>query len=277
MNNIKIKNIIQTTIFILFISFIIWSRLLHKIEIKLITEYIFNIYIVSWSLVIFTYLIVIAFMQIIKYNISFKNTTGYFSILYLKFVEYFLQSYEPLLYYISIKIDLKRLIEYPVWNIVVYANYPQIYVLIFTKVPSIIMATIFFIEVLYLHKIDYFYKCLPLLLIPLIFNSCFFIIDEIALAQIEYVTPHMTCEYKDNSRIFGLAPESPNIKNALNLETMKKRLEWLTNQYLIFEDIKRFCDQIKDLKALYGPWFLLYTSTLYFISWLYIFISILHV
>ena len=42
MNNIKIKDIIKTTNFILFISFIIWSILLRKIEVKIINEYIFK-------------------------------------------------------------------------------------------------------------------------------------------------------------------------------------------------------------------------------------------
>ena len=92
----------------------------------------------------------------------------------------------------------------------------------------------FFVEVTYFHKIEIYYKCLPLLLIPLILNACLFIIDEVSLAQIDYVTPHMTYESKGNRLVFQLAPVSPNIPNALSLEIMQKSLTWLTNQYQIF-------------------------------------------
>ena len=158
----------------------------------------------------------------------------------------------------------------------VYVNYPRIVALVFTKIPGAFLAMIFAIETLYLHKIEYFYKCLPLLLIPLIFNACVQMIDEISLAQIEYVTPHMTCETKDNYIIFKVAPISPNIPNALSLDVMQKSITWLTNQYQIFSTIKYFCDDIKKTKELYGPWILLCTSILYFISWSYIFITIIY-
>lgn len=75
----------------------------------------------------------------------------------------------------------------------------------------------------------------------------------------EYAAAHLTCEYEGDYIKLQLAPESPSIPNALNYETMRKSLGWLINQYLIFEDIKNFCDQIKDSKYLYGSWFLLYT------------------
>ena len=272
---IKLKEIIKTIIFVFFIVFILWQRLFREYSIKIINEYIFNIYIVCGLLIWFVYLIFIALFRILKYDLSLKHTRSYFSLLYNKINEYFFKAYEPLLYWISINVDLKKLIEIPISYVVAYANYPRIIALLFIKLPSIIMATIFFVEVTYFHKIELFYKCLPLLLIPLIFNACLFIIDEVSLAQIEYVTPHMTCESKGNSLVFQLAPVSPNIPNALSLEIMQKSLTWLTNQYQIFCAIKYFCDDINKAKELYGPWCLLYTSLLYFISWLFICYSFL--
>lgn len=270
MINLKSKDIIKTIIFILFIVFVLWQRLFREFSTKIIPEYLFNIYLVSGLLVLFVYLIFIALFKIFKYELSLKPSGNYFRLLYDKFNEYFLKAYEPLLFWISIHVDLKKVIEIPVSYVVAYANHPQFFALLFTKLPAIILATMFFVEVTYFHKIELFYKCLPLLLIPLIFNACLFIIDEVSLAQIEYVTPHMTCESKGDRLVFQLAPESPNIPNALRLEIMRKSLTWLTNQYQIFCAIKYFCDDINKAKELYSPWCLLYTSLLYFISWLFI-------
>lgn len=267
---IKLKDIIKTIIFALFIVFVLWQRLFREYSIKIINEYIFNKYLIYGSLVLFVYLILIALFRIFKYELSLKHSGNYFSLLYNKFNEYFLKAYEPMLYWISIHVDLKKVIEIPISYVVVYANYPKLLALWFTKLPAIIMATMFFVEVTYFHKIEYFYKCLPLLLIPLIFNACVFIIDEVSLAQIEYITPHMTCESKGNRLVFQLAPVSPNIPNALSLEIMQKSLTWLTNQYQIFCAIKYFCDDINKAKELYSSWCLLLTSLLYFISWLFI-------
>lgn len=271
MIKVKIKDIIKTIIFILFITFIIWNRLFREFSTKIINEYIFNIY----GVILFLYLICMALARIVKYNISFQNSTGYFSLLYNTFITYFLKVYEPLLYYISINIDLKKLLEIPISYIVAYVNYPQILAFFFTKVPSIFLATLFFLEVLSYNKLEYFFKSLPALIIPLLFNACLFIIDEISLAQIEYVTPHLTCESKGNILVFQLAPESPNIPNALSLAIMQKSLTWLVNQYQIFSAIKYFCDDINKAKEFFGPWVLLYTSLLYFISWFYILTVIL--
>lgn len=88
--------------------------------------------------------------------------------MYNKIREYFVYACDPLFYYISIKIDLRKLLEYPVSWFRVYIRYPKMLVTIFVIMPKIFLASLFIIEVLYFHKIDYFYKFLPILLLLLL-------------------------------------------------------------------------------------------------------------
>lgn len=83
MIKIKTEDIIKT------ITFILWNRLFREFTTLVVNEYMFNIYCVSSSLILFLYLICMALVCIFKYNISFKNATGYFSLLYNIFIVYF--------------------------------------------------------------------------------------------------------------------------------------------------------------------------------------------
>ena len=114
----------------------------------------------------------------------------------------------------------------------------------------------------------YFYKYLPLLLLPLIFNACLYIITIVSADWVAFVSAHLTCEYDKDIMILRLAPESPNIPNALSLKIMQSSLKWLTTQYDIFSTIGGFCEKIKKFKDIISPWLIIFTSTLYFISWL---------
>ena len=55
----------------------------------------------------------------------------------------------------------------------VYVHYPKTLVTIFIIIPRIFMATLFAIEVMYFHKIDYFYTCFPILLLPFLFRGIY--------------------------------------------------------------------------------------------------------
>lgn len=259
--------IIKIILFISFCIFIIWNRLFREFVSKDLNFFKFPLQLTIFLLILFFTNIILSIIVIKKYS---TGNNKYIAKISNIFKIYFSSAPETILALISKKIDLIKWITNPVSYFVAYFNYPKILVICFIFLPTLIISSVFFVEVCFFHQIFYFYKLFPILLLPLTISGINYSIDLIAQAQLDYVTAHLIGESQNGILELRLAPESPDIPNAFTLEEMKEKFLWLCYQYDIFSQIKDFCVKCTEIKNKYSPWISLYSSILFFFSWAYI-------
>jgi len=265
-----IKDIIKTIIFFIFMSLLIWARIIRDILPKDLLNLTYEpiTALITFGMILIFFLIS---LSVIIQKLNIKYNKKHFTIIAKLIVllkDYFINAPDGLLSLLSKKYDFNLIFTNRFSYVVVHFYYPRIIVLLFIFFPPFFLATLFIYEILINHYIEFFYKYLIVLFIPLCTKALIYIMDQLSLGQIEYVSAHMTCKYEENTMILGLAPVSPDIPNAIPLEEMPKAHEWLVTQFEIHTTIKNFCDQINEFKNKYIAWLILYYSLLYMIGWL---------
>lgn len=251
-------------------SLLIWARIIRDILPKDLLNLTYEpiTALITFVMILIFFLIS---LSVIIQKLNIKYNKKHFTIIAKLIVllkDYFINAPDGLLSLLSKKYDFNLIFTNRFSYVVVHFYYPRIIVLLFIFFPPFFLATLFIYEILINHYIEFFYKYLIVLFIPLCTKALIYIMDQLSLGQIEYVSAHMTCKYQENTMILGLAPVSPDIPNAIPLEEMPKAHEWLVTQFEIHTTIKNFCDQINEFKNKYIAWLILYYSLLYMIGWL---------
>lgn len=262
------SELFKILIFILFFLFLIWSRLIRSRSAKYLGElnsdYIYSL-LIFFLVVSFFCIIISTIITITKIN--FKLPHYVLAKVIQQIIAYHNSIPKTVLSKISEKYNLIQGLTKPASYLVVYFPYPHFLISTLVFMPTMLVATIFFFDIIFYLKIDLFYKALPLLFVPLLTNAVIYILDEVSKAQLDYVTAHLICTEHPNQLELHLAPESPNIPNALSIKEMKQHFNWLCQQFDIFTNIKGFCDKLIIVKQKYGPWIILYYAFLYYYSW----------
>lgn len=193
---------IKIILFIAFCIFIIWNRLFREFLNKDLNIFQFPLKINLLFLVLFFINIILSIMIIKKY---FKGNNAYVQKITNILNTYFYSAPEAILGLISKKIDLVKLIIIPVSYFVAYCNYPKIIIGCFIFFPTLLVPSIFFVEVCFFHQILYFYKFLAILVIPISILGMLNSIDLIAQAQLDYVAAHLMGETKNGKLELRLA------------------------------------------------------------------------
>jgi hypothetical protein len=266
-----IKKLIQVIIFLCFLAFLIWNRLIRNKKPRYLLEINYDLtdfLLISGLVILFFSLLLIVIKNIFQIQL-FKKKNKYFMKLKELWLFYVISSSDVVLSIISKKYDLIQLLKMPASYMVVYFYYPKAIVFLFLYLPTVCVTSTFFLEIIFFYQISIFYKLIPLLFIPLSVNAWLYIIDKIATAQIDYVSAHLVWIEQQNKIELQLAPESPNIPNAFTLAEMKLHFNWLCNEYEIFSNIKSYCDSIKSIKTTYSIWISLYCLLVLCCSWSY--------
>jgi len=265
-------NILKSIIFVGFIMFLIWNRLIREHptkEISASSSDLLNIILIIFLIIFLLLFILLSLNSNFNLNLVKKDSQLMRKINEALYT-YFLSAPDLFLSKISDKYNLEPFVRNYISFIVVYVNYPKLLISISVFLPSIIVSTIFVYEILYWHQLHYFYNVLPLLFIPLLFRAFIYTIDQISLCNIDYITAHLIYIKKDqNTYELRLAPISPNIPKALSLEEMNVLFPWLCNSYKIHSVIKNFTDHLSYFKDLYKVYIDMYTSSCYLIGWCY--------
>lgn len=270
-----IKNIIKVFIALFLIIFILWNRLFRMrlpkdvfaLDVDVI-HFILTIFLIF----IFLLLLINAIFELLGLTNEIKVAKkGYLNKIFTVLEEYVFNSPKYLLNLISLKIDLKIFIEKPLSYLVAYFYYPKIINFTLYIVPTMLLSTIFFVDLVCFFRITYFYKILVLLLIPIIFKIILFIVDDFCNSYIFYLNHHIYFEKDDNTKLVIVKPVvvTPMIPNALNTFEIQKHFNWLCAQWEIYTTIKNFCNKVYEAHNNIKYYVQVYNYTLYFLGWNY--------
>jgi len=193
---------------IFFISFILWNRLIRvrlPRELFITNEYDLIFFIVLLFATLFGLLFLYYFLNLIKYlpkepgkiikrvlivEEKIKNYNFYkFIITFsLSFINGPLNLYNLIYNLYYKKID--KILEFTGDSLVNFflkksLRLTVLYITIFVF-PRILICVLFFIEVIFYKKLDFFYKILPLILIPTLGKAYFFILQQFCDESMEY-------------------------------------------------------------------------------------------
>lgn len=224
------KEYLKLVIFFIFLSFLVWARIIRELLPRDLSKSNYNLLLALITIIIIVIFFTITFItvtRLLEITLSTHHHLKIFPRILALWREYFVNAPDSLLAILSKKYDFNAIFTNPFSYVVQYFYYPKFIVVSLIFFPTVLMAFVFFYEVLFNHYINYFYKLLPILFIPLCTKAIIYVMDQISTAQLDYVTPHMTCETLNNNLVLGLAPVSPNIPQAFSLEEMPNAFEWL--------------------------------------------------
>lgn len=269
---------------ILIIIFILWNRLL-RIRLPIAIEDLKFTYITLGLLVfsiIFCIISIIFSLNTLRVNSNnfsvLENLLKYKPFNYLaNCINAIKNSPKKLYNYLADSyINFKPIIELPASYLAVYVCYPKTIIFFFVFLPRILVATVFFLDVVYFHFFFLFYKSLIFLLIPLVIQCYIYMILFYSENNLEFTLLYLNIEYHQNGLSFTLKPEPPKIKYALTKEKMKEKHHYLVNLWRICTVLRRYTELLYAVDNAYRPYVILYTSSCFLIGWLYILIHYLN-
>lgn len=284
-------NIIAFIIGIFFICLTLWSRLLYvrvPKDLIIFTKEKHLVYIVIISIVLFLFLLLNVLKKLLKFeskNNSFfipyiKKLTATNVVVTLKYIynTYILQAplhvVELILQYMNIGYYIERPTLY-ILKKMIHKN--KIYLVLIMKfIPKIIISTLFITDILYFCKLNYFYKALVLLLLPLFFTFYTMITEKIALINLEFFGSHLQKKTSNETGFdeYFFANQMPNIDNAIDIVKHQHDyalLNWVVSNYDIYGNIYNFIQNIKVAETKANPYVNLYIFSCYLSGWLYIY------
>lgn len=259
------------------ISFIFWNRFIKKRVIYNLEE----IYVSNFKLYCIVFTSIIILFTIVK-NILFllDNTTNAFPIKnniikeiykYIKIV-----STAPQIFYDKIYMfkyfPIKTLIEKPISYLTAYlyypsSSYPKLISVFFLQVPKIIVAILFFIDIVFFHQINYFIKAIWLLSLTLIVRMFLFMANHHSKKNIDYFDLHIEFfKYENNNTCYAKFREPlPNIPDALDTQHVK--LSTILGWYTIYGNIYNFTKKIYEYNSFITPYGTIISSIFFLIGW----------
>jgi hypothetical protein len=276
----KVNNFIIIIIGFLITSFIIWNRLFRIRISKVFGQNTYDILSILATVIICITCIGIIIYSLRKIlNILPKSNTWFIVILEHKYTTYILNiirtyfTNAPLTLYEMLykRVALKSFVEttgsYMVVNFGSHINY---WYLLFYLIPRIIVVIVFLIDIIYFKQLHFFYKCLTLLIIPLISNIYLFILDNLASKNAIFIQSHLefadNLENPDNYNV-SLKNVQPTFEGAWNLKDIN--LENVTLLWEIYCNIRNFTQYITEYRNKNKPYENLVIYSTYLIGWSY--------
>jgi hypothetical protein len=183
--------------------------------------------------------------------------------------EYIKDSLFAIYIYFIEKVDdsynkVKRIITY---FLKYFGHKEFILCLAFEILPYIIVNIFFCIDVFIFFRLNYFYKSLIILIIPVIFRIWLYIINDFThnmkiIEQDFFITSSFNEDGSENIK-FDIKPEVPSEKKPIIVT-------YNIQEYLSLIPLKRFIDSYEILKDYYKPRIMLFVCLSYAIGWSYI-------
>lgn len=131
--------------------------------------------------------------------------------------------------------------------------------------PLLLLPTVFFIEIIFYHYVFIFIKLLMLLIIPLILRLVIYIAKMYCTTYLNYIRSFLEFfTYENEPQIYmKLKPEFENSNSKISLQACEA-------YYEIYINIKQFCEALEQKRNKIKPYIMLYYSSFFILSWLYI-------
>lgn len=277
----RINNILIALSGISIICLIIWNRLI-RVRVAIMLEDINYTYIRF----IITICIIISFLFLLIYTIrKVFNIKPKHNSFVIRSLEYL--SNTLLISYITTIV--KEIIDSPKYIYVLLrdslsdtyfltlsASYLGVWLYKFKKLemfsfslyllPKLIVSLVFLIDVIYYHQLNYFYKSILLLLLPIIYKVYFFTVNNITENNLSFLHLHLDYIKHTNGLIqITFKEKAPEIEGAWDFSIVS--LEYAKNCVDICVKLKSFFDNLIEIEELYKPYVTIFTSICYIIGW----------
>jgi hypothetical protein len=272
----KISTKILITVFL--IMFILWNRLIRMRLPRNLDDFtLFGLIIVFLLVLLFFFLTIKLVFELIEKQNKNNMIDRFFEYSFIKnilmFVKNIANAPKDAYNYFADNYDyFTRYIELSASFITVYFPYSRVLVMFFIFLPQILVATVFFYDVMFVYYLETFYNSLKFLLIPIGFKCYIHMVSFHATTFINYIEAHMDIIPGEKGLYFKLKTSSPQIENALSLSEMKIKFSWFVSTWRINNTLKNFSEAIYQEEYKYVKYIKIYTVICYLSGWLYILI-----
>jgi hypothetical protein len=275
-----ITNFILSLIGFFIIIIILWVRILRyilNIQPIIMLPLALKNMIVIFFIIIYSYFLYTTILFLLKKEAQIFNKNVFF-IRLINII--FLIKKSPQIFYTTIifpNLPVAFFLEKPLFNILKFFVHKKkkIIYIFFKTFPRTLVSTIFLINIFYFDNKSYFVISLFFLLLPLFYNSYYYMADHLCDKNVPYFRDHLIFK---KSKIKGysdieFADVIPNYNDAKDIITHRnndKLLQWFIYNYDVYTNIKNFLLHLQRIEDKYKPYENLYVYSCYLIGWLYI-------
>ena len=146
-----------------------------------------------------------------------------------KFYEYFFQ-----------KINVVYLVEKPLLFLIKHGKIKIYIYIIGYMLPKCILSIIFLVDICYFKELNYFYKSLPILVIPLILTGYRYIANNLAEKNLTFFCAHIIFIHNpiDKSITLNFEKEIPKIEDAIDIIKHKDKQNFFNGLQIILISIQ---------------------------------------
>lgn len=275
-----LQTIIKFIIGITIIALISWNRFFRQRTPVSFENFEYNIEYVLFLLfliMLFLFIFFLNIKKVFKINTTNKLFTFLFSNKYTKRILTTIRQdiiETPQFVYIKLteNINLKKFIEMPASYFTAYFYYPRSIIIIFFFVPQIVVATTFVLEIIFFHRLQFFFLTLYLLIPFIILRVIFFIIRNYSKRLITFLETYLNIKNysKDDISISLKAPEQLPITENHSLQQIIENYDNMCGLWFIYTKIYNYMEDLQNVDNYFSPFVISYTSFNFFFGWSYI-------
>lgn len=254
----------------LYICLILWSRLILQRLPKDLDGNYTSIQFISFCFLFFISFLILCINLKKLLNIKFSTNSIYNKILsssfYVNIVKYILEApknlYHWLLQYIVIRDPIENL-GIKIWNMDPYKyNKTIIFAMYFLR---IFVSIVFIIDIFYFNKLEYLYKILIIILIPITFQGFLYIIKDFSKWNKEYIEEEFLIIEPNENRDGFYAEPKETYKHFNDNQILSLSESWTA--YLAN---CMFVDKCYEIQDIYNKYISIIIYSIYSIGWGYI-------
>lgn len=276
LDNLNLEHILKLmsiTLATIYIIFIFWNRLFRLRLPRILDGNYTDIQLIAFTLIFFSCLFILIHSlhklfskkqtSIFKYYINYILETRISKFIIKYIINAPKHLYDLLYEYITIRPFIEK-IGVKVWNMDPYDYCKPILFTIYSI--RIFVCIIFIIDIIYFQKFNYFYKSLILLLIPIIFKTSIYIIQDMSKKNKAYIEKEFLIIEVNETRDGFYA--DPHEKHKDNMSD--NQLNILSISWVAYLANCMFTDKIDELDNIYKKYVDIICYGIYTIGWGYI-------
>jgi hypothetical protein len=255
---------------IFIVTFIIWNRVLRVREDHIIelTDSTFKIVLLSISLTLCVYLLIINIIEVVNPNISKISLmqkllqVPVINQICKFYIEILIESPKSVFEFLYDRIVMRRYIEHYGAYITIYIEKYYLLTYILTLiVPRTIFTLAIFVDIFVFDQIKYINLCIIVLIIPLIFRTILYIISYCSINTIEYLDRFFIFEYVEAENKIYIYYR--NLTDEKDIEIQNKyNHTYLYDLYFVHWENKRTIDVFYTIFDPYKPYYNIFIFTL---------------
>lgn len=280
------KTLIKIFSATLFITFIIWNRVLRErlnfslkdIDLTCLKIVILITLIMYFSIIIFLNIKKLLYVQKKSKIIEQIFDRFYVNKLISYVKEYVTESPQYLYEILTQNIRLTITNNTLIYNYIMKFKNPHIIGLGLWHIPQVIIATTFLVDILYYHQLKYFFVSLNLLTIYIITRVIWFILEYHTRRNLDDCYDYLTVTYLPEHENYAINLKSVNQFpiNGLSFKEACYQYEHLISKLTLNNHINLRLRNFDGAKNYYNPYFQIYTSLCFLIGWISYLYIILH-